>query len=167
MNNKVIDILIDIRNKIKRYEESNNIEFISFGIPLEINTEFPITELENNIELNKCNIHGCTYIDVKNWVSIKQGTKIADINNIYIREMMICLKNKTNFLPLEAIIHTFLHELAHTITIPEQILSKNLNKKLKRIQPTVKDKKGNSYIGNHHSDSFIRILLRYYVFVTF
>ena len=34
--------------------------------------------------------------------------------------MLICIKNGPNFLPLQVIIHTFIHELAHTVTIPEQ-----------------------------------------------
>jgi len=69
--------------------------------------------------------------------------------------MLICLKNEKNqFLPIESIIHTFLHELSHTVTIPEKVLSKNISNIKKKIQPTVKNVKKYSYMQNHHSTNF-------------
>ena len=72
---------------------------------------------------------GVTYVDVKNWISIKSGIKLGDPNTIDIKFLAVKLKNNGNFLPIEAIIHTFIHELSHTITIPESHISKNILKK--------------------------------------
>jgi hypothetical protein len=151
----IILLLNNIRKKIKEYAEENKIQFTTYDIGMEMDLEFPILEMDSDIELGKCSIHGCTYIDAEEWLIVKQGIKIGNPETIKITRMLICLKNKKNeFLPLPAIIHTFLHELAHTITIPEKIIAKNISNKMKKIQPTVKSVKKNAYMQNHHSDNF-------------
>ena len=72
MDEKIIDILTEIRSDIKRYAETHNINFVSYDTPMEIDINFPILSLDSNIELNKCSIHGVTYIDVTKWINIIQ-----------------------------------------------------------------------------------------------
>lgn len=155
MDLKILKILNEIRVSIKKYSEKNNMLFTSYDIEMKIDTNFPILELEPNIEIGKCSIHGGTYIDIKNWYSLYPGIKVAELDTISISRMLLCFKNKNNeYLPLAAIIHTFLHELSHTITIPEQINSKHITQKRKKIQPTVENKKKNAFMQNHHSNNF-------------
>ena len=68
--------------------------------------------------------------------------------------MAVKFKDKEKYLPIEAVIHTFIHELAHTITIPEAHTSKHIDKMTKKIQPTVSDKKKRSFMQNHHTTTF-------------
>ena len=164
MDLKILKILNEIRVSIKQYSEKNNMLFTSYDIEMKIDTNFPILELEPNIEIGKCSIHGGTYIDIKNWYSLYPGIKVAELDTISISRMLLCFKNKNNeYLPLAAIIHTFLHELSHTITIPEQINSKHITQKRKTIQPTVENKKKNAFMPNHHSNNFISIFLIIYI----
>lgn len=151
MEEKILNQLKKIRQLLADHVNNN----INHTTSLKLNIEFPISELVPNIELNKCNIHGVTYIDVLEWISIKPGIKIANMEGITIKKMQICLKNRDgDILPLPAIVHTFIHELAHTITIPELVSSKNISNKRKRIQPTVENRKKNAFMQNHHSDAF-------------
>ena len=155
MEEKILLQLKNIRKEIKEHARENNIKFTSYKIPMELDLGFPITEMDTNIELGKCSIHGCTYIDADEWYILKPGIKIAKLETISVSRMLICFKNNKNeFLPLPAIIHTFLHELAHTITILEQVTAKNITNRRKKIQPTVNNMKKKSYMQNHHSDNF-------------
>lgn len=158
MNNKIKNILIEIRELFINYIKKNKIIFTynKKNNNLALLNSFIIETIKSPVDYyNGCNIHGYTIIDVPNWINIKPGVKIADIKTMLIKEIKICVKTFDNKnIPIEAIIHTFIHELAHTITIPEQILSKNITKQRKKIQPTVENKKSNHYMQNHHSDSF-------------
>ena len=51
---------------------------------MKIDTNFPILELEPNIEIGKCSIHGGTYIDIKNSTSkiIKSARNIPNLKII-------------------------------------------------------------------------------------
>jgi hypothetical protein len=155
---KVFNILTEIRLKLINYLKEKNIKFTfkKKKNNLELVDTFPILGFKTPSELyNGCSIHGITFIDVEKWINIEPGIKVADIETIKIKEMKICIKNYyEKSLPIEAIIHTFIHELAHTITLPELILSKNIPKGRKKIQPTVENTKANHYMPNHHSDSF-------------
>ena len=93
-------------------------------------------------------------MDVKNWISIKPGIKLGDPNTIDIKFLAVKLKNNGSFLPIEAIIHTFIHELSHTITIPESHISKTMDKHTKKIQPTVSNRKKRAFMENHHTNTF-------------
>lgn len=155
-------ILEEIREKFITYIQKHKIQFTYYkknntykhSITL-VNT-FPIETITSPVDIyKKCIIHGYTLIDVPKWISISPGIKIADIGKMKIQEMKICTKTYDNQdIPIEAIIHTFIHELAHTITIPEMIVSKNITQKRKHIQPTVKVQKPKHFMQNHHSDSF-------------
>lgn len=152
-NKEIIDILNQIRILIHDYVIKNKINFTYHkqNTPLKIDLDFEISNLDFDEEpFDKCSIHGVTYIDVNNWISKSPGVKIADVRTLKVKKMEIYMKQ----IPIEAIIHTYIHELAHTVTIPEMIFSKNICSKNKRIQPTVDNKKNNSFMQNHHSDSF-------------
>ncbi len=155
---KIRNILTEIRQKLINYLKENNIQFTfkKQKNNMKLIDTFPIKCLKSPFEIyNGCNIHGITLIDVNNWINIETGIKVADLKSMEIKEMKICIRNFHDELyPIEAIIHTFLHELAHTVTLPELVLSKNITNRRKKIQPTVENKKNNHYMPNHHSDSF-------------
>jgi len=68
--------------------------------------------------------------------------------------MRFTKEDKVTYLPIESIIHTFLHELSHTITLPEARPSNMISSKEKKLQPNVKNKKNKGYIAYHHNESF-------------
>ena len=61
-----------------------------------------------------------------------------------------------NVIPIEIVIHVFLHELAHTITIPEQRIAKTMSRKTKLLQSHVPEKKKNAFMPCHHCDNFYK-----------
>jgi len=62
-------------------------------------------------------------------------------------------------IPIEIVIHTFLHELAHTVTIPEQRISKTINNLRKDFSLISSLRKKNAFMPCHHSDNFYKISL--------
>ena len=70
--------------------------------------------------------------------------------------LKVYLVHNEKKLPIEAVIHTFIHELAHTITLPEKHMSKDVDSKIKKLQPYAKSGKKNSYIAVHHTDEFYK-----------
>tara|TARA_Y100001933_G_scaffold212305_1_gene217358 strand:- start:1580 stop:2221 length:642 start_codon:yes stop_codon:yes gene_type:complete len=158
MESNIQNILKEILQLLINYIQKNNIIFTfnKKNNNLSLINSFIIETIKAPFEsYNGCNIHGFTIINVGKWINIKPGLKIADITTMVVKEMKICVKTFDNKnIAIEAIIHTFIHELAHTVSIPELVLSKNITKQRKKIQPTVENKKCNHYMQNHHSDSF-------------
>ena len=140
-----LKILYEIRRLLINQCETKNITFNSIDKQcnknLKLSDNYDIYELKIN-DNYKYEYHGITYVNVKDWISYKNGIKIADIDTLSIDKLGICFtyKNKT-IIPIEIVIHVFLHELAHTITIPEQRIAKTLTKKTKLLQSHVKEKK--------------------------
>ena len=167
-SSKYILILKDIREQLINYTNKNNIKFNSTynNYSLKLNNKFEIKELDSQLDIyDKFNIHGVTYITANDWISVKPGIKIAYPHSINIKFMAIKLKYNNKYLPIEAIIHTFLHELAHTVTLPEAFTSKNIDKITKKIQPTVSEKKHNHLCKIITQLHFMLILLKFYEFV--
>lgn len=50
MEQNIINILKKIRHQINDYVIKNNINFTTYDIPFKLNINFPILELDNNIE---------------------------------------------------------------------------------------------------------------------
>lgn len=135
--------LYEIRKLLIDYCDKKNIIFNSidkqYKKTLKLSENYDIYEIIYN---DSYEYHGVTYVNVKNWISYKHGIKIADIDTLSIDKLGVCFKYKNgNTIPIEIIIHVFLHELAHTITIPEQRITKTLNKKTKLLQSHVAEKK--------------------------
>ena len=155
-----LKILYEIRRLLINQCETKNITFNSIDKQcnknLKLSDNYDIYELKIN-DNYKYEYHGITYVNVKDWISYKNGIKIADIDTLSIDKLGICFtyKNKT-IIPIEIVIHVFLHELAHTITIPEQRIAKTLTKKTKLLQSHVKETKNNKFMPCHHSDSFYK-----------
>lgn len=146
--NEIIVILEEIRILLIDYIKKKNIIFNS-GLFIENN--YKIVEYTDIMELdlkvnNTCDIYGLTMIRVVNWNKTKNGIRTAKDRIVDF----IAIRNKD--LSIEAIIHTFLHELAHTITMPELNKSVNIRKNIKKIQPMVNNT--NKLIPNHHSSAF-------------
>lgn len=147
--NEIIIILEEIRLLLIDYINKNHILFHS-GLFME--KDFKIVEytdlMATNVKINNpCDIYGLTMIRVVDWNKTKNGVRIAKSRIVDY----IAIRNKEN-LSIEAIIHTFLHELAHTITMPEMNKSAHMGKKIKKIQPMVNNT--TKFIPNHHSPSF-------------
>jgi hypothetical protein len=153
-----LKILYEIRKKLIEYTNSNNITFNSidkqYKKSLKLTDNYKIYELDHNEE--NAEYHGVTYIDVKDWISYKNGIKIADIDTLTIESLGVFFKQNGEPIPIEIVIHVFLHELAHTITIPEQRIAKTLSKKTKLLQSHVAEKKKNKFMPCHHSDNFYK-----------
>lgn len=151
METKFIKILTEIREDIIKYIKGNNIKFKS-GLTIEDN--YNIIEYNNQLiqDSEQCDIYGYTMIRVEKWNNTKKGIKLA-LERI-IDFIAMRFKNDNNeYLSIESIIHTFLHELAHTITMPEIHKSTNISRKKKLLQPLVKNKKK---IPFHHSPEFYK-----------
>ena len=157
-----LKILYEIRKKLIDYTNSHNIIFNSidkqYKKSLKLTDNYKIYELDTNETINGENVeyHGVTYINVKDWISYKDGIKIADIDTLTIENLGVFFSQNGNQIPIEIVIHVFLHELAHTVTIPEQRLSKTLSKKTKLLQSHVSEKKKNKFMPCHHSDNFYK-----------
>ena len=124
-----------------------------------LNHEVLNHDVLNHEESKKQNIdyHGVTYVNTKDWISYKQGLRIADIDTLSIDRSEVSLKFKDGKkIPIEIVIHTFLHELAHTVTIPEQRISKTINKRTKALQSHIPIKKNKGFIPCHHSENFYK-----------
>ena len=150
--------LYEIRKLLIDYCDKKNIIFNSidkqYKKSLKLTEDYNIYELNDNEHFE---YHGITYVNVKNWISYKHGIKIADIDTLSIDKLGVCFKYKNgNTIPIEIVIHVFLHELAHTITIPEQRITKTLNKKTKLLQSHFEKKKKNKFMQCHHSDNFYK-----------
>ena len=162
----MIEILYKIRQLLILYQKENKIKFNSVdkkcNIHLDLNDDYEIKEIVNNNDPNFNNkdnfeYHGVTHINVKRWISYKPGIRMADLSQTEIEWLGVKLKFlNNNIIPIEIVIHTFLHELAHTITIPEQQLAKNINKKTKSLQSINTYKKKNTFMPCHHSDNFYK-----------
>lgn len=57
-------------------------------------------------------------------------------------------------LPIELLLLTFIHELAHTVTAPEERLVESVNKAILKLQPQLRAGSLGRFIAVHHSDSF-------------
>jgi hypothetical protein len=146
---EIIVILEEIRLSIIELIIKNKIKFSS-GLTIE--KDYKIVEytdiMESHVKVgNPCDIYGLTMIKVVDWNKTKDGIRSAKNRTVDF----IAIRNKED-LSIEAIIHTFLHELAHTITMPELHKSVNMEKKIKKIQPMVNNT--NKFIPNHHSPAF-------------
>ena len=157
--------LYHIRNLLIKYQKDNNIKFCSVDnkckIHLDLNNNYDIKiihhETMSEATGDDFHYHGVTHIDVKKWVSYKPGIRIADLSQTEIEWIAIRLQFSTGEeIPIEIVLHTFLHELAHTITIPEQRLSKNLDRRTKQLQSVKTHTKKNHFMPCHHSDNFYR-----------
>ena len=138
-----LDILFQIRKLLIDYSIKKNIQFHSvdkkYKRNLKLSDDYDIYELDK-ITLDGedgFQYHGITYVNVKTWISYKDGIRIADLDTLSIDKLGVCLKFKNgDIIPIEIVIHTFLHELAHTVTIPEQRNPRqliNLRKNFSRI----------------------------------
>ena len=149
MNFKNITTILDeIRMEIMQYIIKKNVKFSS-GLTIDNNYKIvEYTEDMHNFRIgSSCDIYGMTMIRVVDWNKTKNGIRVASnriVDYIAIRS--------GEYLTIEAIIHTFLHELAHTITMPELHKSNNIDKRIKKIQPTVNNR--GKFIPNHHSRAF-------------
>ena len=152
-----------IRNLLIKYQKDNNIKFCSVDnkckIYLHLNNNYKIKEIGRNDDdanvdsKDAFHYHAVTHINVKKWLSYKPGVRIADLSQTEIEWLGIRLKfSNGEEIPIEIVLHSFLHELAHTITMPELHKSANMEKKIKKIQPMVNNT--NKFIPNHHSASF-------------
>jgi hypothetical protein len=147
--NAIIVILEEIRILLIDYVAKNKILFHS---GLCIAKDYKIVEYTDEMASrtktdNSCDIYGLTMIRVTLWDQTKNGVRFAKDRIVDY----IAIRNKED-LSIEAIIHTFLHELAHTITLPELHKSVNIGKKIKKIQPMVNNT--HKFIPNHHSPAF-------------
>lgn len=156
-----------IRNLLINYQRDNNVKFCSIDdkckINLLLNNNYEIKEIGNNDDdpnidsKDVFDYHAVTHINVKKWVSYKPGVRIADLSQTEIEWLGIRLRFKTGEeIPIEIVLHSFLHELAHTVTIPEQRLCKNMNRRTKRLQSVKTHSKKNHFMPCHHSNNFYR-----------
>ena len=167
-----LDTLYQIRKLLIDYSIKQNIKFHSidktYKKTLKLSEDYDICELKrftidneilNHEVFNQQNIdyHGVTYVNTKDWISYKQGLRIADIDTLSIDKLEVCLKFKDGKeIPIAIVIHTFLHELAHTVTIPEQRISKTINKRTKALQSHIPIKKNKGFTPCHHSENFYK-----------
>ncbi len=162
MSHSQLDILYKIRKLLINYALKNKIQFHSidkqYKKTLRLDEDYEICELERlTIGQQAFDYHGVTYVNVKDWISYKEGIKIADLDTISIDKLEVGLKFKNgDKIPIEIVIHTFLHELAHTVTIPEQRISKTINKRTKALQSHVPIKKKKCFMPCHHSNNFYK-----------
>ena len=156
-----------IRNLLINYQKNNNVKFCSVDnkckIYLHLNNNYEIKEIgrnddDANVDSNDdFHYHGVTHINVKKWVSYKPGVRIADLSQTEIEWLGVRLRfTNGEEIPLEIVLHSYLHELAHTVTIPEQRLGKNLNRRTKQLQSVNTHSKKNQFMPCHHSDNFYR-----------
>jgi len=157
-----------IRNLLINYQRDNNVKFGSVDnkckIYLDLNNNYEIKEIGRNdddanvdSEEDDFHYHGVTHINVQKWVSYKPGVRIADLSQTEIEWLGVRLRFKNgDEIPIEIVLHSFLHELAHTVTIPEQRLCKNLNRRTKQLQSINTHSKKNHFMPCHHSDNFYR-----------
>ena len=139
-----------IRELIIKHINENNIKF---DIPM--TDKYILKEMTESIdEYYNCSVNGYTYMYASEWINIKPGFKKADPKSLNIVSLSIRFHKKDKSpLPLECIIHTFLHELTHTVTLPEQHILGNINNKTLKLQPKNK-KKSKKYIAVHHPINF-------------
>lgn len=150
--NKIRDMLINHIKKEKiTFKSSHNND------SLKLTKDFEIMEMEDCCCAgNGYDIHGVTLVKATEFVNPKQGLKVAKSESVTVDWLKVYFVHNDKKLPIEAIIHTFIHELAHTITLPEKHLSKTVDSKIIKIQPYAKSGKKNSYIAVHHTDEFYR-----------
>lgn len=167
MSKRKLEILNEIFKMITDYIIDNKVEFVSLNkkVYMSLNNTFKIIELDNSLDFGNNCYYGKTMVKVDKWISYSQGVKIADPNNYNVEYIAVKFKENDKDLPLELVIYTFIHELAHALTIPEKHQIKNLSnsakKKLDKLQPMQNNDKKS--IPLHHNRSFylnLIILLR-------
>lgn len=131
---QIIEILIEIRSLLIAEIKQHRVTFDS-GLCLQ--TDYPIIRYTDDMLRqahtdHPCDVYGLTMIRVNQWLPTKGGRRIAGTRTVDFLAIRI-----DNTLSILAIIHTFLHELAHTVTMPEQHKSSQVSRKLKKIQPMV------------------------------
>ena len=164
---KKLEILNKIFKMITDYIKENKVEFVSLDkkVFMSLDKSLKIIELDNNPDFGEVCYYGKTMIKVDKWIGYSEGIKIADPNNYKIEYIAVKFIEKEKELPLEIVIYTFIHELAHAFTIPEKHkvkkLSNSTRKKLDKLQPVQNNNKKS--IPFHHNRSFylnLIILLR-------
>ena len=123
----------------------------SFGLP--ITTNYPIKIIENNSEENEdFKFHG--------WVEGEQkGGWIRQFNkelakNYSILSLFVQLRSKNgSILPMELLLPTLLHELAHTVTMPEKWRVGSIPQEFRQYEE-IDIKKPDEWVILHHSPTF-------------
>jgi hypothetical protein len=162
---KILSILHEIRSMLISHTIKNKTTFkCNYGCnPLTLSDSYKIVEFTNKMtNYYGCDVFGCTLIHCNFIPSDTSGVKIADPKSMKIDYLGVRLMREDNsdVLSLPSIIHTFIHELAHTITLPESHQYGTLSKLDKKIQPTVTASRDGSKIKKktmipyHHNESF-------------
>lgn len=144
-----IDKLKIIRKLIHNYVTQNKIVFIG---NLTINCDIDIIELDDT---KYKNYYGITHINAKKngkWNKLKDVGLIADISNVTIDTIEIRFTKDDNQLSDSSIIHTFIHELAHSITPPILKPPNSIGKNILKLQSTQTKRK--KLISVHHPIEF-------------
>ena len=149
--NVEISSALDILEKVRKMlcEAFANIDQPeSFGLP--ITTNYPIKIIENNSE-EDFKFHG--------WVEGEhKGGWIRQLNkehakNYSVLSLFVQLRSKNgSILPVELLLPTLLHELAHTVTTPEKWRVGSIPQEFRQYEEI--DKKSDEWVILHHSPTF-------------
>jgi len=151
----VLNILEQIRTMLIK----KNISFASRikNCNLTLDPTVKIVEICDALAKNTADYHGYSKVFASNFILLQPGIKVADYKTVRVTEIGVKIKG----LALPALIHTFIHELAHSVTVPEQVKEHCLTRLDKKLQPSVaKATKAKKYIANHHPETFYKNLAK-------
>jgi len=139
---KVIDILYQVYKKIQPY------------IP-ELPESIEICQLTENNDY--C---GFTNIDYSNWTYSSDRKSLIAKSNIPRKINVRLTGDKDIIFPIENILATFLHEMAHCITPGIMKRGRDINAKTYLLQSDEKCDQSKKWIPVHHSDLFYKSFAR-------
>ena len=98
----------------------------SFGAPLSL--EYPILALKQHAGFR---VHGWADIRVERW---KRHLDVETAQGFSVRSLSLQLFHGDSLLPVEMRLATFMHELAHTVTLPERRRAGSVPKDIRDLQ---------------------------------
>ena len=164
----VLRILEDARSELVRRANVQRLRFktqAGSSVPgLMLREDFPIKELTDHWGGKACRdlaFHGATAVKATDYVLVSPGLKMADPASVKVTSLAVRFRDHRKQLPIEIILHTFLHELAHSVTVPEMQQSGQLDRKMKILQPGVAKRqdakgreRGKKWVPVHHPRIF-------------
>ena len=128
MEDRLLDMLHAARQLLIGYVAERKLRFVAPDgqQPLKLDDSFrigPYRERWDATEEGLGAIHGGTMITATEWVQAGDGVRCATASSTKVHWVEVRLRSARRDgapMPPAALLHTFLHELAHTVTLPER-----------------------------------------------
>lgn len=118
---------------------------VTFAHPL--SCDYPLKECE------RIGYHGYCDIQVHGWA--KEDNLCCKATSFNVRSVSLQLRDPEGaLLPVELLLPTFIHELAHTVTCPERRRAETISGNVLKLQPNATEPSKDGFLPCHHPDLF-------------